>query len=164
MASIGFSIAQTTTRTLADARADMMRARRAAESYAERWLRKANAMAAAETKTSKAKVATLASAETQGSIERIAATESAEAFNTARAKRIRSDDARTLLRVWDAQLDKRTCPICSKAEGTIVGASEPFPLGEPGAVHPFCRCSWTLLTAIERETLLDIRPVKTKAA
>lgn len=110
--------------------------------YAKRWL----ANAAGETTRA---AATAANAATQGSLRRIAVTESAEAFNTGRAKLIRVVRRRELWRVWDATLDRRTCSICEGADGTIVGADENFPDGEPGAVHPWCRCSWTLVTAEE---------------
>lgn len=91
-----------------------------------------------------------ATAATQGSLRRIAVTESAEAYGSGRAKVLRAQPRIIrLLRVWDATLDKRTCPICRGADGTIVGARESFPDGEPGAVHPWCRCTYTLLTETE---------------
>ena len=121
---------------------DINRADLYSKSYAEQWLKKANA--AEETV---AKAAKAASAESIGSLKRTAVTESSEAFSSGRAKYLRSSSSLGLLRVWDATLDKRGCPICAEADGTIVGAREPFPFGEPGSVHPACRCSWTLLTS-----------------
>ena len=28
----------------------------------------------------------------------------------------------------------------------MVGVNENFSIGEPGSVHPWCRCAWTLVT------------------
>lgn len=131
---------------------DVERAKRLGRSYADRWLRKADG----ETVQ---KAARVANAETEGSLRRIGVTESSEAFSTGRtaaARRIEADSA--LLRVWDAVLDKATCPVCSRADGTIVGLKEPFPYGEPGTVHAFCRCSWTLLQARGDKRTLFIEP------
>lgn len=114
---------------------DIVRARIIADSYAKRWEKAAEA-SGIET----------ASAATLGSVERIAATESAEAFNAGRLRAVRGY---SFMRVWDAQLDRRTCPVCESTDGTIVGASEPFPIGEPGAVHPNCRCTWQIITLEE---------------
>jgi hypothetical protein len=108
------------------------------QSYSERWYR--NVVNATPTE---------AKAATQGSLDRIVATETSESFNTGRAKYLDARPALGLLRVWDATLDKRGCPICAGADGTIVGANEPFPWGEPGSVHIQCRCVWTLLRSTE---------------
>lgn len=115
---------------------DIARARDVARSYANRWLMEArqNGMLGA-------------SSATRHWLERIATTESAEAFNSARAAGATRFFG--MYRVWDAQLDKRTCVVCSNADGTIVPVNAQFPDGEPGAVHPRCRCSWTLLSATE---------------
>ncbi len=45
-----------------------------------------------------------------------------------------------LFKEWNADLDRRTCPICEGAHGTIRPVGVSFPEGEPGAVHPRCRC------------------------
>jgi hypothetical protein len=117
---------------------DFQRARMVGQSYSERWYRNVVNATPAEAK-----------AATQGSLDRIVATETSESFNTGRAKYLDTRPALGLLRVWDATLDKRGCPICAGADGTIVGANEPFPWGEPGAVHVNCRCVWTLLRSTE---------------
>lgn len=127
---------------------DLARARAFSRSYAARWFG-----AAAMSDGSIAESARRANKTTLGSLRRIAVTESSEAFSSGRARYIRLAPP-SLLRVWDAQLDRRVCPICSQADGTIVGAREPFPLGEPGGVHPWCRCSWTLITATEARDVL----------
>jgi hypothetical protein len=123
------------------------------QSYSERWYRNVVNATPAEAK-----------AATQGSLARIATTETSESFNTGRAKYLDKQPALGLLRVWDATLDKRGCPICAGADGTIVGANEPFPWGEPGAVHPMCRCCWTLLRSTETggETLIEPRAATTQ--
>jgi hypothetical protein len=50
-----------------------------------------------------------------------------------------------LLQRWDSILDQRTCSACAYADGEIVRVGERFSLGEPGGVHPRCRCTFTLL-------------------
>jgi hypothetical protein len=118
---------------------DWTRASEVGRSYASRWLRKAETLGKP----------LLASKATQGSLERIGITESSHAFTTGRTEALQRADVVgeiNAVRIWDASLDKRTCPTCSAANGTIVGANESFPLGEPGSVHAGCRCSFTLST------------------
>jgi SPP1 gp7 family putative phage head morphogenesis protein len=124
---------------------DIRRARLFSQSYAKRWLEKANGKTVA-------RAAQAANVETASALKRTAVTESAEALNRGRTEAAWEvkGPALTLLKVWDSQLDKRTCPTCSRADGTIVGIKENFPHGEPGAVHPWCRCTWTVLTFEER--------------
>ena len=43
-------------------------------------------------------------------------------------------------KMWHAQLDDRTCPICASQHGTIAG------LNEVMGTHPNCRCSWVPVT------------------
>lgn len=86
-------------------------------------------------------------------LERIAVTESSQAFSAGR----QIVTATQLMKIWNAELDKRTCFVCSNSEGTIVGLTENFSSGEPGAVHPFCRCTWTLLTMQESEDRVLIK-------
>jgi SPP1 gp7 family putative phage head morphogenesis protein len=113
---------------------DWTRGSLVSRSHVDRWLKKAH-----ELEDVKA-----ATAATRGSIERIAATESSEAFSAGRTRAAKTVTESELMRVWDASLDKRTCDVCSGADGKVVGVNEPFPAGEPGAVHAFCRCGWTL--------------------
>lgn len=121
---------------------DWLRADGISRSYSARWLRSAE-----ETSS-----ATKANAATQGSLGRIAVTESSQAFNESRLALLddirRAPDVATvteLMRVWDATLDRATCPVCEDADGTIVGLNESFPDGEPSGVHPNCRCTFTLI-------------------
>ncbi len=76
---------------------------------------------------------------------RIAITESSEAFSNGRtvAARTLESSAQLVMREWDAELD--ACPVCFSMDGTRVGILDNFSIGEPGAVHPFCRCGWTLV-------------------
>ena len=132
----------------------MYRAQRYANNYARQWVKKAEG----DTVAAAAKVA---NAGTHGSLTRTAVTESSQAFGDGRAKALdglpiyegRPDGSaahksRSLLKVWDAMLD--ACPICALADGTIVGIRENFPQGVPGAVHPHCMCTWTVLTFDEQ--------------
>ncbi len=130
---------------------DMIRAQRYANNYARQWVKKAEG----ETVDRAAKAA---NADTLGSLRRTAVTESSEAFGDGRAKALESIPSavtHSLLKVWDAQLDKLTCPICSAADGMIVGIREPFPYGVPGAVHPNCRCSWQTLSFDETRGYIE---------
>ena len=43
-------------------------------------------------------------------------------------------------RVWSAILDRRTCPVCSSADGTMVPAGSPWPEGLEIPLHARCRC------------------------
>jgi SPP1 gp7 family putative phage head morphogenesis protein len=122
-----------------DVARDQRRGKIFGDSYAARWVSKAQGATVA-------KAAGAANEATVGSVRRTAITESAESFNHGRAKALQAHARSSLLRVWDAYLDRRTCPSCSSADGTIVSIHEPFPQGEPGAVHPFCRCTWQPLT------------------
>jgi hypothetical protein len=119
---------------------DLQRGRKYADSLAANWLGKARGA----TGTIRQRAA-VANAGTLPHLQTIGISESSEAFNSGRAKALSQVDVGDLLRVWDAQLDKRTCPVCSSADGSIVGATEPFSLGEPGAVHARCRCTWHVI-------------------
>lgn len=126
--------------SIVDRTADAWRAGRFADRLASEWYRLTDSGDTAKA----AKLLT-------NRVELAAATESANAFNDGRAKYIRVATDVELLKVWDATLDKRTCPTCSSADGTIVFARERFPLGEPGSVHPRCRCTWQVLGSSERK-------------
>ncbi len=119
---------------------DVQRSRQYATNLASNWLGKARSV----TGTVRQQAA-LANAGTLAHLQTIAVSESSEAFNSGRAKALQRVYVGDLLRVWDASLDKRTCPVCSGADGDIVGAAEPFPIGEPGSVHARCRCTWHIV-------------------
>lgn len=57
--------------------------------------------------------------------------------------------AALLAKVWDAELDKRTCQVCWGSHGEIVMLNEPFSQGEPGQVHPRCRCTYHVIALAE---------------
>ena len=129
---------------------DARRANVFARNYANAWVRNAEGQSVAQ-------AAHAADAQTVGSLKRIAVTESSEAFNGGRSSA--AEGTRTsLLKVWDASLDKRTCPVCASADGTIVGIKESFPLGQPGGVHPWCRCTWSALSLTEHGNHSTIEP------
>lgn len=92
-----------------------------------------------------------AAAKVTHKIDTAAITEASQAFTRGQSDALiqvpRVSDQ--LWKVWDAVRDKRTCPVCWGAHGTIVRARDPFPQGEPGAVHPRCRCSALYLGADE---------------
>lgn len=78
-----------------------------------------------------------------------AISENAGMWSEARAELVHDD----LWKVWDATLDRRTCSVCADSDGLIVHSSEPFPRGEPGDVHPNCRCLVTYVTTAEMRIL-----------
>ena len=81
---------------------------------------------------------------TDGSLQRIAVTEVNQAVNAERDQLLAQQEQQVtgfvLFKVWDAMRDKNTCPVCESADGTVRPPGIPFPLGIPGAVHPYCRC------------------------
>ena len=77
-----------------------------------------------------------------------AATESASAFGQARES-LQFVQTAELYKLWDAALDRRTCPICESAHGEMVHHSARFSYGVPGDVHPNCRCIEELITVQE---------------
>lgn len=83
---------------------------------------------------------------TDAKLRQVAATETSASFGAAReAAGARLASVHLLYRVWDATLDRRTCPRCEHANGVAVQLGTPFPDGTPGAVHPWCRCTeWIL--------------------
>lgn len=137
---------------LADIAAEIARASRIATNYARDWLTIASSTGKAQAASEALRPRTVM----------IAATETASSYNEGRAKYIRRLPRQRfeLLKVWDARLDRRTCPTCSDADGTIVGYRERFPLGEPGGVHPLCRCTETILRSDEVEGETLIQPVR----
>lgn len=130
---------------------DVARATRIAANYARDWLVKASrseAMAASVAMRSRTVT--------------IAATETASSYNDGRASYLQRLPRQRveLLKAWDAVLDRRTCPVCSSADGAIVGFRENFPSGEPGSVHPLCRCTETILRADEVSDEILIQPAR----
>lgn len=80
----------------------------------------------------------------------IARTEPANALNAERSIAMRSEPAyRNWAKRWDATGDRRMCPVCERADGTIVMVNDSFPAGQPGAVHANCRCMETYLAPFE---------------
>lgn len=77
----------------------------------------------------------------------VAATEVSRAFNEERedafqvlAEEVDPKAEEQPWREWDATLDKRTCEICDRADGSMVRVGSKFRAGTPGKVHPNCRC------------------------
>jgi cytochrome c553 len=47
---------------------------------------------------------------------------------------------KTLVKVWSAMGERRTCGICHGMDGRSILAEDQWPRGNPGTVHPRCRC------------------------
>jgi hypothetical protein len=85
---------------------------------------------------------------TEARLRLIGTTEVAEATSDERDQIIRRVGQRqeattgslAVFKVWDATLDKRTCPKCGRAHHTVVPFFLDFPDGRPGGVHGNCRC------------------------
>jgi len=84
---------------------------------------------------------------TESRLRMIGATEASEAMTDERDNIIRlvgeaqsKSGSLMLFKVWDATLDRNTCPRCEKTNGTVVPFFMNFPLGRPGGVHALCRC------------------------
>lgn len=139
---------------------EIARASAAARGAAETWAGHA-ADAAAEGAT--ASEATAAARERSlWKVRQISVTETAESYSL-EVDRIAGEVNRVhrvLWKIWDAVLDRRTCPVCGSAHGAAVPADQRFPQGEPGAVHPFCRCQTVLVTReqVDREVAGGVRP------
>jgi len=125
--------------------ADRLAAERAARGYSDALLRQAQDWMAEHDKAQADPVLQADAAK----LEVIAATETASAFNDERTrieKHLADENKETswwpfLVKVWDATLDKRTCPVCAKLHGTRRGWGSDFPGGkEAGKIHPNCRC------------------------
>lgn len=88
-------------------------------------------------------------AATESRLNLIGVTEVAEATSDERdailrrvgpAHKERTAGSLIVFKVWDAALDKRTCPTCARAHHTVVPFFLSFPDGRPGGVHGNCRC------------------------
>lgn len=118
---------------------DIARSRMVAEGYRQALFAQAERVGSLE----------MAALATDARVATIAATETAQAFNAERqvaARQLATDEGVRLWQVWDAVLDKRTCSRCSALHGSAVPVGESFHAGQPGALHPRCRCIATVTT------------------
>lgn len=130
----------------ASAAFDAARARKAGRWLSDRWSRRVGASLDLTRDTAKA--ARVASTKTASDLVGVASYENGTAFNAERRAMAWGVTETRLVRVWDAKLDKRTCPTCSGLDGTIVDVGETFPGGaNPGSVHGRCRCIDVLVPA-----------------
>lgn len=84
---------------------------------------------------------TLLAGKVEHRLVQIAVTEPVTAFDAERATAARHEVATRykLAEVWDATLDKRTCPICESMHGEVAGPNG-FSGGLRPGLHPHCRC------------------------
>lgn len=121
---------------------DLRFAQRAARGYVIHWRRSLAVATGMELEAIAAATAAQDSRLALGAV-----TETATAFNVERSQALKQFAreqpvlAETLVKVWDSALEKNTCDVCERAHGTWVYLDQDFPLGEPGDVHPRCRCT-----------------------
>lgn len=81
-------------------------------------------------------------------VDGTAITEASTAFNGERLSILGAMPRNGLYKRWDASLDLKTCPECSRLNGVMVPLAHVFPGGaEPGHIHRCCRCCLTLVPA-----------------
>jgi SPP1 gp7 family putative phage head morphogenesis protein len=81
-------------------------------------------------------------------INRVIVTETATAFNQGiveEGKAIAAEFDIELRKMWSAEGDARTCEFCAAMNGLTVDLDEDFPDGNPGEIHPNCRCTVALI-------------------
>lgn len=122
------------------------RALMVAESAAETWS-KHHADAIAEGMVG-AEATEAAKARSLWKVRQLSITETADTFSeqTSRVAARASGLGVRIYKVWDAVLDRRTCSVCAGSHGMAVPAESRFPEGEPGMVHPSCRCQAVIVT------------------
>lgn len=118
-----------------------------ANSYAQGWLRSALRLLS----SGESPFATVLKNTTearQWHLKTIATTETSRSFSDERRKAFTSgvytqagrEGAAHIGKKWDASLDARTCDDCSAMHGQVVRLDQSFSRGEPGSMHPNCRC------------------------
>lgn len=136
---------------LADAivEGDRKRALHVARQLAKRWKKRTAEHVAGGSPYRKA--AKAAAKEVQPYLELVSRTEVAAAFNAERESVLRRTVEFTkrarghlmLFKVWDAEMDERTCQVCDGMHGTVVRVDEDFSIPMPA--HPRCRCMTSVL-------------------
>jgi len=128
---------------------DAARAKRAARGMADHWRRKFDeALGTGRGASAERQAARQAGRAIDARVRTTAATESASAFGQARES-LQFVQTAELYKLWDAALDRRTCPTCELSHGEMVHHSARFSHGTPGSVHPNCRCIEELITVQE---------------
>jgi hypothetical protein len=126
------------------AAADRLAAERASREYSDALLREAQTIIAA---SDKAQASSLVSA-TDRALESIAVNEVASAFSDERRRLERAAKREydgenwfpALLKMWDATLDRRTCPRCERLHGKMRPWGGDFAGHAEPPVHKQCRC------------------------
>lgn len=124
--------------------ANHLQAQAAAGWYARSWLREAERIH--QTGVPLAKAIDEAEKTSAWRLRASAVTETSRSMGEARRQamgRVKTDEQ--MVRVWEASGDKNMCSRCSREHGRWVYLGEPFPLGEPGSVHPRCNCDDQLM-------------------
>lgn len=131
--------------------ADVARAHRYAQRSSARWLRKTRELRGDGASRKGARRG--ARKATRGYRNLVSSSEVSRTYNQEREELARQHARRTgddVWLVWDASLDRRTCPTCVDKDGTKVLASEGWGGLGPGSVHPGCRCTSTVTSQSSR--------------
>lgn len=112
-----------------------------ANNYAALWLKKA--IESRNNGDSFSEAVRTANKASEHRLETLSVTESSAAYNEGkRLAGVEYDGSIELVRVWDTSLENGICGDCESSDGEIVGISEKFSIGEPGTIHPNCRCTF----------------------
>jgi hypothetical protein len=72
----------------------------------------------------------------------VAEVESSDAWNKARTQAAADVEVAggVLVKTWSSALERNTCGTCRSLDGRTILAESEWPYGEPGSVHPRCKC------------------------
>lgn len=118
---------------------DHIIAQRAADRYANRWLRTAEKLERGGMSTAEA--IDKAHELNEWRLKSAAITETSSAMGEARKEATKSLDSDVVLvRIWEATGDKNMCDRCERMDGKWIYQDEDWEIGDPGSVHPNCNC------------------------
>jgi hypothetical protein len=122
-----------------DMAVDRFKAQQVAGKFSRDWAEKATKRAALGDADSAIGAASEAM---QHRVQIVGEVESSDAWNTARTQAAADVevDGGVLTKTWSSALERNTCSICRSLDGRTILASESWPYGDPGAVHPHCQC------------------------
>jgi hypothetical protein len=117
---------------------DHIKARNVAVKFSDDWAEKATKQAAAGVENPIG----AASEAIRSRQVIVAEVESSESWNDARTKAAADVEVAggVLVKTWSSALERNTCGVCRTLDGRTILAESEWPYGEPGSVHPRCKC------------------------